>query len=105
MPLGCTYTVDQLVEAIETLVAERGAPAYLCCDNGTELIVRALRDWAGRTAPGSSTSSRLPVREPFVETFNSRARDELLNSEEFGSLTGLCHHRGRRIEYNAYRLH
>jgi transposase InsO family protein len=44
MRVGRTCTADQLVEVIETLVAKRGAPAYLRCDNGPELIAWALRD-------------------------------------------------------------
>jgi hypothetical protein len=37
MRVGRSCTADQLVEVIETLVAERSAPAYLRCDNGPEL--------------------------------------------------------------------
>ena len=76
-------------------------------DNGPKMIAWAKRDYcrlAGtRTAlidPGS------PWENPFVESFNSRARNELFNIEEFATLL-----RAQvvvevwRIEYNRYRPH
>ncbi len=76
-------TADDVIEIVEALVAERGAPTYLRMDNGPELIAWALRDWCrlhhmttSYIEPGS------PWENPFVESFNGRARDELLNIEE-----------------------
>ena len=76
-------------------------------DNGPEMIAWALRDYcrlAGtRTTyiePGS------PRENPFAESFNSRARDEHFNVEEFATL-----HEAQilteawRTEYNTYRPH
>jgi putative transposase len=107
MRVGRSCNADELVAVIETLVAERGAPAFLRCDNGPELIAWALRDWcrmAGtRTVyiePGS------PWENPFVESVNGRVRDELLNVEEFGSLIeATIIVEAWRIEYNTYRPH
>ena len=83
-----TCTAEDIVSVIEDLVAHRGAPKYLRADNGPELIAWVLRDYcrlAGTNTayiePGS------PWENPFVESFNGRLRDELLNIEEFGSLT------------------
>ena len=87
MRVGRSCDADQVVEIIEALVAERGAPAHLRMDNGPELIAWALRDWCrlhhtttSYIEPGS------PWENPFVESFNGRCRDELLNIEEFGTL-------------------
>lgn len=107
MRVGRGCTADDVVGILDRLVTERGAPEYLRMDNGPELIAWALRDWCrlARTntryiEPGS------PWENPFVESFNGRARDELLNIEEFTSLTDA---RSRieewRIEYNTYRPH
>jgi putative transposase len=79
---------DDLVEVLEALVAERGAPAHLRADNGPELLAWALREWCRL----SGTSTRYiepgsPWENPYVESFNGRVRDELLNVEEFTSLT------------------
>ena len=76
-------------------------------DNGPELIAWALRDWcrlAGTATiyiePGS------PWENPFVESFNGRVRDELLNIEEFASLLeAQVLVEAWRVEYNTYRPH
>jgi hypothetical protein len=47
-----------------------------------------------------------PWENPYVESFNGRVRDELLNVEEFGSLTeAQVLIEAWRVEYNTYRLH
>jgi len=47
-----------------------------------------------------------PCENPFVESFNGRARDELLNVEEFGSLVeAQVITEAWRIDYNSYRPH
>ena len=69
------------------------------------LIAWALRDWCrlGGTGtvyiePGS------PWENPYVESFNGRVRDELLNLEEFGSLAeAQVLAEAWRTEYNTYR--
>ncbi len=107
MRVGRTCDADQVVAVIEALVAERGAPAFLRMDNGPELVAWALRDWcrlAGTATayiePGS------PWENPFVESFNGRTRDELLNIEEFGSLLeAQVLVEVWRKEYNTYRPH
>jgi putative transposase len=107
MRVGRTCDADQVVAVIEALVAERGAPGHLRMDNGPELIAGALRDWcrlAGTTTtyiePGS------PWQNPFVESFNGRVRDELLNLEEFATLLeARALVQAWRIEYNTYRPH
>ena len=107
MRVSRTCTADHVVAVIEALVAARGAPAFLRMDNGPELIAWALRDWcrlAGTDTvyiePGS------PWENPFVESFNGRARDELLNIEEFASLLeAQVVVEAWRVEYNTYRPH
>ena len=102
-----TCSAEQVVELVAGLVGERGAPEYLRADNGPELIAWALRDYCRmmlmRTSyiePGS------PWENPFVESFNGRLRDELLNIEEFGSITEACVIiEDWREEYNTYRPH
>jgi putative transposase len=89
------------------VIGRRGAPTRLRSDNGSEFICRALRDWlpdAGTTsipvAPGS------PWENGFIESFNSRFRDEFLNGEEFESVAD-ARARGAswRREYNTIRPH
>jgi transposase InsO family protein len=107
MRVGRTCTADEVVDVLTELVAARGAPQHLRMDNGPEMIAWALRDYcrtAGtRTAfiePGS------PWENPFVESFNSRVRDELFNVEEFATLLeAQVVVEAWRIEYNTYRPH
>ena len=107
MRVGRTCTADQLVDVIEALVAERGAPAFLRCDNGPELVAWALRDWCRLSGTGISyIEPGSPWENPFVESFNGRARDELLNIEEFATLAeAQVVIEAWRIEYNTYRPH
>ncbi len=107
MRVGRTCDADQVVAVIEALVVERGAPGHLRMDNGPELVAWALRDWcrlAGTTTtyiePGS------PWENPFIEGFNGRVRDELLNVEEFATLfEAQVVVEAWRTEYNTYRPH
>lgn len=79
---------DRTVATLDGLIAARGtAPEHIRCDNGPELTANALRDWCrfSKTAsayiePGS------PWQNPYVESFNSRVRDELLGVELFSCL-------------------
>jgi putative transposase len=107
MRVGRTCDADQVVAVIEALVAERGAPGHLRMDNGPELIAWALREWC-RLA-GTSTAyiePGSPWENPFVESFNGRVRDELLNVEDFASLLeAQVVVEGWRTEYNTYRPH
>jgi putative transposase len=102
-----TCTAENVITVIEQLVTERGTPKYLRADNSPEMIAWTLRDYcrlAGtRTAyiePGS------PWENPFVESFNGRLRDELLNIEEFACLTeAKVIIEDWRIQYNTYKPH
>ena len=107
MDVARSMGADQVVACIERLVARRGAPVHLRMDNGPELVAWALRDWchiAGTNTayiePGS------PWQNPWIESFNGRARDELLNINEFGSLTeARVVIEDWRNEYNTWRPH
>ena len=84
-----------------------GRRASLRCDNGPELIAWALRDWCRMSRIGISyIEPGSPWENPYVESFNGRVRDELLNIEEFGSLLeAQVVVEAWRIEYNTYRPH
>ena len=82
-----SITADKLVSVLERLAAERGAPAYLRLDNGPELIAYALADWCRFNGSGTIfIDPGCPWQNPFIESFNGRLRDELLNSCQFGTL-------------------
>jgi putative transposase len=89
------------------LIARRGKPGMIVSDNGTELTSNAILAWAHDhkvewhyIAPGK------PTQNAFVESFNGRMRDELLNESLF---FGLGHARAAiaawAADYNTRRPH
>ena len=88
MQVGRSITAEQTVAALQALVAERGCPQNVRCDNGPELTAHALRDWCSSASVTTSyIEPGAPWQNPFAESFNARVRDELLNQEEFSCLT------------------
>jgi putative transposase len=76
----------RVVRELERLATERVVPQEVVSGNGTELTSGAVLRWAtGRLAwhyiePGK------PVQNAFIESFNSKLRDECLNEYVFSSL-------------------
>lgn len=77
----------RVVRELTDLIAERGKPGMIVSDNGTELTSNAVLVWCGEarvewhyTMPGK------PTQNAFVESFNGRMRDELLNETLFMSM-------------------
>ena len=97
----------RVVRELTDLIARRGKPGTIVSDNGTELTSNAVLEWCGEariewhyTAPGK------PTQNAYVESFNGRMRDELLNETLF---TSLAHARqvlaDWRHDYNHFRPH
>ena len=81
--------IDSLgvIEALADAMCLHGIPEHICCDNGPEMISKALRNWVAKTgrqiqyiAPGS------PWENGYCESFNGKLRDECLRQEIFYSL-------------------
>lgn len=81
---------DRLATHLEDLAAVRGAPAVPRSDNGPEFISDVIADWAGTRTGLSYIPPGSPWRNEYVESFNSRIRDECLN---INSLYSLLHAR------------
>ncbi len=98
---------DRTVEVLDHLVLERGAPTFIRCDNGPELTANALRDWCRFTRTGTSyIEPGSPWQNPWVESYNSRMREELLSIEQFDTrLEAQVLVADWREEYNTYRPH
>ena len=80
-------TSREVQEVLSELFLHRGCPTHIRSDNGPEFIARALRAWYGMLTiaplfiePGS------PWENGYVESFNGKLRDELLNGELFYTL-------------------
>jgi len=78
---------ELVMATLDSIVAERTAPAHLRMDNGPEMTANALRDWCRLSGTGTAyIEPGSPWQNPFVESFHSRVRDELLDVEEFSCL-------------------
>ncbi|UTX34693.1 IS3 family transposase [Micrococcus luteus] len=101
-----SITADRLTAHLEDLVAARVAPAVLRSDNGPEFISEAMADWAGTRTGLSYIPPGSPWRNGYVESFNSRIRDECLNINSFYSLLHAQVIIGDwKDEYNHHRRH
>jgi len=81
-------TSDDVLERLAWLMATRGVPEHIRSDNGPEFTAAIVRDWLTKVGvktlfiePGS------PWENGYVESFNGKLRDELLDREIFYSLT------------------
>lgn len=77
----------RVARELDALIAARGKPVMVVSDNGTELTSMAILRWSQQQqiewhyiAPGK------PQQNAFIESFNGRLRDELLNETLFASL-------------------
>ena len=79
---------DHAVRVLDQIVRERGsAPELVRMDNGPEMTANAVRDWCRLGGSGRSfIEPGSPWQNPFVESFGSRVRDEVLSVEAFDSV-------------------
>jgi putative transposase len=99
---------DATVAVLDRLIGVRaGAPEHIRCDNGPELTANALRDWCRFCGAGSAyIDPGSPWQNPYVESFGSRVRDELLSVELFSSLAeAKVMVEDWRCDYNQRRPH
>jgi len=82
-----SLTSDDVLERLTWLFVTRGVPDHIRSDNGPEFTAKAVRAWLARVGvktlyiePGS------PWENGYVESFNGKLRDELLNGEIFYTL-------------------
>jgi len=97
------HVIDELAD----LFIDRGIPEYIRSDNGSEFTADDIRNWLGRLGvktlfiePGS------PWENGYIESFNGKLRDELLNREVFDTVieAKVIIERWRK-EYNEKRPH
>jgi transposase InsO family protein len=76
-----------VIDLLSDLFILRGVPEHIRSDNGPEFVAKAVQGWIGAvgaktaySAPGS------PWENGFIESFNARLRDELLDGEIFYTL-------------------
>jgi transposase InsO family protein len=76
-----------VIDVLSDLFILRGAPEHVRSDNGPEFVAKAVQGWI--TAVGAKTAYIAPAspwENGFIESFNARLRDELLDGEIFYTL-------------------
>ena len=98
---------QDVIDQLYYLFIFRGIPEHIRSDNGPEFTAKAIRKWLSKVGvktlfiePGS------PWENGYIESFNGKLRDELLNGEIFTTLmeAKVLIERWRR-EYNQVRPH
>ena len=98
----------RVARELDDIIRRRGRrPDTIVSDNGTELTSNAILSWADETGVGwHYIAPGKPQQNGFIESFNGRLRDELLNETLFRSLP---HARAVleawRYDYNEERPH
>lgn len=76
-----------VIDVLSDLFILRGVPEHIRSDNGPEFVAKTVQEWIG--AVGSKTAyiaPGSPWENGFIESFNARLRDELLDGEIFYTL-------------------
>jgi len=98
---------QEVIDQLFNLFVFRGIPENIRSDNGPEFTAKAVRAWLSKLGvktlfiePGS------PWENGYIESFNGKLRDELLNREIFTTLTEakILIEQWRK-EYNQVRPH
>lgn len=100
-------TAQNVLEELFDLIVQRGLPGHIRSDNGPEFTAKVVREWLSRVGvttlfiePGS------PWENGYIESFNGKLRDELLNGEIFTTLLeAKALIENWRREYNHIRPH
>ena len=100
-------TSEDVLDRLTQLFVTRGVPDHIRSDNGPEFTAKRVREWLGDLGvktlliePGS------PWENGYIESFNSKLTDELLDRELFDTLleARILVERWRR-HYNTVRPH
>ena len=105
--VGTGICSEQVTRVLERIIAERGKPESVRCDNGPEFTSRHFLAWCEEQGiavihiqPGK------PMQNGHVESFNGRFRDECLNASWFVNLADAKRKiESWRVEYNGERPH
>ncbi|MBI2710061.1 MAG: transposase family protein [Actinobacteria bacterium] len=105
--VGRSIDADRAVATLDRLTSTRGAPAFVRFDNGPEFIANAVADWCRFNSVGTVLiDPGSPWQNAWIESFNGRLRDELLNGSQFDNLLeAQVITEDWRVDYNEHRPH
>ena len=80
-------TSRDVLRTLAKLMLKYGVPKHIRSDNGPEFVARAVRSWLSRLGVETLFIERgSPWENGYIESFNGKFRDELLNGEIFTTL-------------------
>ena len=102
-----SLTGERVKRVLERLHRGRGLPAVIQTDNGPEFTSRVLDQWAyAHSVRLQFIEPGKPIQNAFIESFNSRLREECLNEQVFLSLDDARRKIEQwRLDYNRERPH
>ena len=102
-----TFRARDVQLTLQYLFALRGAPEHIRSDNGPEFVAKEIRRWLGQASVDTLYIQKgSPWENGYVESFNGKLRDELLNRELLLSLPEARYVLDEwREEYNERRPH
>jgi putative transposase len=98
---------DDVIDQLFHLFVFRGIPEHIRSDNGPEFTALAVRRWLNRLGVKTLFIERgSPWENGYIESFNGKMRDELLNREIFTTLeeARILINQWQK-EYNGFRPH
>ena len=97
----------RVIRVLEQLIAQRGQPANIRCDNGPEFISHKLDQWcAERQITLQFIQPGKPMQNAYIERTNGSIRRELLDAYMFNSLSEVRILKEEwRVDYNMERPH
>ena len=82
-----SVTSTDVIDVLDNLIAERGAPAFIRGDNGPEFLADAVRSHLFHLDVETRfIASGAPWENSYIESFSGTLRNELLSREVFGHL-------------------
>ena len=105
--VGRQLKAADVIDVLSDLFILRGTPGHVRSDNGPEFAATAVKEWiSGMGAKTAFIEPGSPWENGYVESFNGKLRDELLNAEVFNSLAeAKVLIEGWRKHYNTVRPH
>jgi putative transposase len=98
---------EDVLDQLFNLFVFRGVPEYIRSDNGPEFIHRAVRKWLQKVRMKTLFIEPVsPWENGYIESFNLKMRDELLDRQIFTTMAEAKVLIGKwRREYNQVRPH
>jgi len=107
LEVGRCFKSADVINVLCYLFAVRGLPEHIRSDNGPEFVAHSVRRWLSQAGVNTLFIAKSsPWENGYVESFNGKLRDELLNRELFLGLEDARWVIDRwRLDYNHQRRH